>query len=72
MAFSVTVQVPVPGQLAGGLPLTVQPVNEVFAVGEAVSVIAVLILTVSEQSFPQVIPDPVTVPLPLFVTVRVR
>ncbi len=72
--FIVTVQLPVPGQEAAGLPVTVQPVNVEFPLGSVVNVIWVPLLTVSEQLLPQLMPGPVTLPFPapVFVTISVR
>ncbi len=72
LTFKVTVQVPVPGQEAEGLPVIVHPVNVAPVLGVAVSVICVPLLTVSAQSLLQFTPGPVTVPLPLPVLVTLR
>ncbi len=70
--FIVTVQVPVPGHVAAGLPETVQPVKVELPPGAAVSVIVVPLFTVSEQSGPQLMPEPVIVPLPVLLIESVR
>ena len=74
MVSKVTVQVPVPGQEAVGLPVTVQPVKVEPPPAAAVRVIWVPLFAEWVQSLPQLMPVPVTVPLPLpvLVTVSVR
>ena len=55
-----TVQLPVPEQ-----PPPLQPANVEPAAGAAVSVAAVPAVRTSEQSVPQLMPGPVTVPVPV-------